>query len=114
MHTLGGLFSGIGGIELGFEKAGFKTLWSNENDENCIKTYKHNFNHKIYSESILDINFKNVKNPYKIVKKPFFFKKSLKSHLKTFLTRALSGLYFLRFSNTNFASIFISNLYNIP
>ena len=25
MFTLGGLFSGIGGIELGFKKAGFKT-----------------------------------------------------------------------------------------
>ena len=35
MYTVGGLFSGIGGIELGFEKAGFKILWSNENDENC-------------------------------------------------------------------------------
>ena len=23
-----------------FEKAGFKILWSNENDENCNKTYK--------------------------------------------------------------------------
>ena len=60
MFTVGGLFSGIGGIELGFEKAGFKILWSNENDENCNKTYKHNFNHKLYSESINDINFKNL------------------------------------------------------
>ena len=32
MSTVGGLFSGIGGIETGFEKAGFKILWSNEND----------------------------------------------------------------------------------
>ena len=61
MFTVGGLFSGIGGIELGFEKAGFKILWSNENDENCNKTYKHNFNHKLYYESINDINFKEVK-----------------------------------------------------
>ena len=46
------LFSGIGGIELGFEKAGFKILWSNEFDETCNKTFRHNFNHKLYSESI--------------------------------------------------------------
>ena len=61
MLTVGGLFSGIGGIELGFEKAGFKILWSNENDENCNKTYKNNFNHKLYTQSINDINFKKVK-----------------------------------------------------
>ena len=35
MVTVGGLFSGIGGIELGFEKAGFKIMWSNEFDEYC-------------------------------------------------------------------------------
>ena len=61
MFTVGGLFSGIGGIELGFEKAGFKILWSNENDENCNKTYKNNFNHKLYTQSINDINFRKVK-----------------------------------------------------
>ena len=61
MVTVGGLFSGIGGIELGFEKAGFKILWSNEFDENCNKTFRHNLNHKLYSESITDINFKNIK-----------------------------------------------------
>lgn len=61
MLTVGGLFSGIGGIELGFEKAGFKILWSNENDENCNKTYKNNFNHKLYTQSINDINFKKSK-----------------------------------------------------
>ena len=61
MVTVGGLFSGIGGIELGFEKAGFKILWSNEFDENCNKTFRHNLNHKLYSESITDINFKKIK-----------------------------------------------------
>ena len=40
MLTVGGLFSGIGGIELGFEQAGFKINWSNEIDENCAKTFK--------------------------------------------------------------------------
>ena len=61
MVTVGGLFSGIGGIELGSEKAGFKILWSNEFDENCNKTFRNNLNHKLYSESITDINFKKIK-----------------------------------------------------
>ena len=61
MYTVGGLFSGIGGIEIGFEGAGYEILWSNENDENCIKTYRHNFNHRLFSENIAKINFKKVK-----------------------------------------------------
>ena len=62
MVTVGGLFSGIGGIEIGFEKAGFKILWSNEFDESCNKTFKHNLNHKLYTDSITDINFKKIKS----------------------------------------------------
>ena len=40
--TVGGLFSGVGGIELGFEQAGFKTLWANEFDKYSAKTYRLN------------------------------------------------------------------------
>jgi len=27
--TVGGLFSGVGGVELGFQQAGFETAWAN-------------------------------------------------------------------------------------
>ena len=40
--TLGGLFSGVGGIELGFSQAGFNCLWANEIDNNSAKTYRLN------------------------------------------------------------------------
>lgn len=33
------LFAGVGGIRLGFEKAGFKTIYSNDFDEKCKITY---------------------------------------------------------------------------
>ena len=52
MLTVGGLFSGIGGIELGFEQAGFKINWSNEIDENCAKTFKFNHKHNFTIRSI--------------------------------------------------------------
>ena len=61
MHKVGGLFSGIGGIELGFELANFKILWSNENDPYCVRSFKHNYNHKLYSEDIRKIDFKKLK-----------------------------------------------------
>lgn len=37
------LFSGIGGIDLGFEQAGFHILWANEKDGAACKTYRKNF-----------------------------------------------------------------------
>mgnify|MGYP001186526360 CR=1 FL=1 len=46
--TLGGLFSGIGGIELGFKNAGFQVSWANELDQHCAKTYRENFSHMLY------------------------------------------------------------------
>lgn len=37
------LFAGIGGIRLGFEKAGFKTVFANDFDKQCKVTYDLNF-----------------------------------------------------------------------
>ena len=61
MKTIGGLFSGIGGIESGFEKAGFKTLWSNENDPYSVRSFKHNYKHQLYSEDIRKLDFRKLK-----------------------------------------------------
>ena len=40
---VGSLFAGIGGIDLGFEQAGFDILWANEIDSDACKTYRRNF-----------------------------------------------------------------------
>lgn len=37
------LFAGVGGIRLGFEKAGFETVFANDFDEQCKLTYDLNF-----------------------------------------------------------------------
>jgi DNA (cytosine-5)-methyltransferase 1 len=36
------LFSGAGGMDVGFSKAGFEILWANDFDKNACKTYKAN------------------------------------------------------------------------
>ncbi len=41
--TVGSLFSGIGGIDLAFQQAGFEVKWAIEKDEACCKTYRYNF-----------------------------------------------------------------------
>ncbi len=41
--TVGSLFAGIGGFDLGFERAGFKTVWQVEINDWCRKVLAKNF-----------------------------------------------------------------------
>lgn len=53
------LFSGIGGIDLGFQQAGFDIVWANEFDKDAATTYKLNFGNDLLSEKDIrkvDIN----------------------------------------------------------
>ena len=45
MPSICSLFSGIGGIDLGFIQAVFDVAWANEMDAAACKTYRHNFKH---------------------------------------------------------------------
>ena len=54
---VGSLFSGIGGIDLGFEQAGFEIAWANEKDPAACKTYRHNFpNTNLIEKDIRSVN----------------------------------------------------------
>jgi DNA (cytosine-5)-methyltransferase 1 len=51
------LFSGAGGLDLGFREAGFDIIWANDNDKSIWKTYKENHPKTFLdTRSILDIN----------------------------------------------------------
>ncbi len=39
-YTIGGLCSGVGGIELGYKQAGFDIAWANDMDKNAMATYE--------------------------------------------------------------------------
>lgn len=51
MLTLGSLFAGIGGFDLGFERAGFKTVWQCEIDKAAQGVLRRHFpNAKLHSD----------------------------------------------------------------
>jgi DNA (cytosine-5)-methyltransferase 1 len=55
------LFAGVGGIRLGFERAGFKTIFANDFDKTCKETYDLNFSEpKLTIEDINKLNIKSI------------------------------------------------------
>lgn len=54
------LFSGCGGLDLGFKQNNFKTIWANEFDEIIAPTFKKNFKIDVNTNSITDINIDEV------------------------------------------------------
>ena len=54
-------FSGAGGLDRGFEKAGFDVIWANEYDKTIWETYEKNFpNTTLDRSSIVKIDPKDV------------------------------------------------------
>ena len=49
------LFSGIGGLDAGFEKTGFNIVWANDFDKYAVETYKANYDHEIVQGDINEI-----------------------------------------------------------
>lgn len=58
--TVGSLFAGVGGIELGFELAGARILWANEINKDAALTYKANFKHKLIISDIKNLKAKEL------------------------------------------------------
>jgi DNA (cytosine-5)-methyltransferase 1 len=54
------LFSGAGGMDLGFKKAGFETVWANDNFAEAVETFKKNIGPEIYSDDIEKIDLESI------------------------------------------------------
>jgi len=65
------LFTGAGGLDLGFEKAGFKVVWANEFDKSIWETFELNFPHtKLDKRSIVDVKSSEIPNADGIIGGP--------------------------------------------
>lgn len=58
--TLISLFSGAGGMDLGFKNAGFDILWANDFEKDAVQTYKNNIGDHIYYGDITKIDSKDI------------------------------------------------------
>ena len=50
------LFSGCGGLDLGFHQAGYQTVWANDTNEWAVQTFKKNFCSTVIHKNIEEIN----------------------------------------------------------
>ncbi len=65
------LFSGAGGLDLGFHQAGFETIFANEYDKTIWDTFEHNFpNTKLDKRSIVDLPASDVPDSIGIIGGP--------------------------------------------
>lgn len=58
--TVVSLFSGAGGMDLGFIKAGYEVIYANDNDKHACATYRENIGNHIVEASIHDIDIDSI------------------------------------------------------
>jgi len=62
-----GLFSGCGGLDLGFKQAGYDILWANDFDADSVTTYTNNIGDHIQLGDVTKISSKEIPNDFDIL-----------------------------------------------
>jgi site-specific DNA-cytosine methylase len=60
MRTVGSLFAGIGGFDLGFERAGFKTAWAVEIDQKAQSVLRLRFPDAKLHDDVREVGARNL------------------------------------------------------
>ena len=58
--TVASLFSGAGGLDLGFKNAGFELIWANDFDADAVETYKANIGDECVLGDISEISSEDI------------------------------------------------------
>jgi DNA (cytosine-5)-methyltransferase 1 len=61
------LFSGCGGLDLGFKQAGFEIIWANDFFPDAVKTYKENIGDHIVGGDIKEITSSKIPNNFDVL-----------------------------------------------
>jgi DNA (cytosine-5)-methyltransferase 1 len=61
-YTVASLFCGAGGLDLGFERTGFQTVWANDIDKDACETHRSWSSAVVIDDDIREINFSDVPN----------------------------------------------------
>ena len=66
-HTVASLFSGCGGLDLGFINAGFEVIWANDFFKEAVETYKKNIGNHIVLGDITKIPSSEIPDNFDIL-----------------------------------------------
>lgn len=67
------LFSGCGGLDLGFIKQDFEVIWANDFFKEAVETYKYNIGDHIVFGDITQISSDDIPNDFDILLGDFSF-----------------------------------------
>ena len=61
------LFSGAGGLDFGFIKAGHEVVWANDVIEDCVSTYRRNIGSHIHFGDISKVNLDEIPDAHMVI-----------------------------------------------